>query len=274
MLIPRLSKAAQLYLGKPEDEIMEELGVYFVTFVSGFGYDSMLKVQGRGLRDFLEGMDNLHEYLRLTYPKMKSPSFQCSDETRDGLTLHYRTKRKGFLYYVKGQLRQVAKVFYQTQVEIEIKKCQMDKNGTYVIMRLHFDNRHFSKTRVSEVEHMENVPMDPQLFYTAFPFHIIFDRNMVVRHIGSSLNTVYSNVAGQRIDAMFSIVRPTMELTFKNVRIKVRVSFKITVLRFPSHEQYSNNTYPDGNGGKILSQLLLRQNKIDKDYSQARTMPK
>lgn len=219
MMIPRLCKATQLFLQIPEDEIMEALGTAFVTYVSKFGYDSMLKVQGRGLADFLEGMDNLHEYLRLTYPKMKSPSFQCTDEGPGGLTLYYRSQRKGFLYYVKGQLREVARVFFHTDVEIEIKKCQMDKNGTMVIMRLHFDNRRFGKNLVGEIDHMENRPMNPDVFFHAFPFHVIFDRNMVIRHVGKSLNHVLPRLAGQRIDSIFSLRRPAIDFNFKTVRV-------------------------------------------------------
>ena len=217
MMIPKICKAAQLYLNIPEDEIMEALGRYFVTYVSKFGYDSMLKVQGRGLRDFLEGMDNLHEYLRLTYPKMKSPSFQCTEETREGLTLHYRSKRKGFLYYVKGQLSEVAKQFYQTSLEIEIKKCQMDKNGTYVIMRLHFNNKYFGRSVTEDLEGMADRPMDPQVFFYAFPFHVIYDRNMVIRHVGKSLNNIMSGLVGQRVDSHFDIRRPNINFTFKTV---------------------------------------------------------
>lgn len=29
----------------------------------------------------LEGLDNLHEYLKFSYPKMRAPSFYCDDET-------------------------------------------------------------------------------------------------------------------------------------------------------------------------------------------------
>ena len=65
---------------------------------------------GRHVRDFLNGLDNLHEYLRFTYPYMKPPSFYCEDETATGLKLHYRSRRKGFLHYVIGQIRAVGQV--------------------------------------------------------------------------------------------------------------------------------------------------------------------
>ena len=86
---------------------MDQMGVYFVNFVSQYGYDRVLSVLGRHMRDFLNGLDNLHEYLKFSYPLMRAPSFICENETRHGLTLHYRTKRKGFVYYTMGQIREV-----------------------------------------------------------------------------------------------------------------------------------------------------------------------
>ena len=91
---------------------MEEMGIQFVNFVSQFGYDRILKVLGRHMRDFLNGLDNLHEYMRFSYAKLRPPSFFIDHETPDGLILHYRSKRKGYLYYVKGQIKQVVIFLY------------------------------------------------------------------------------------------------------------------------------------------------------------------
>ena len=86
---------------------MEELGVDFVGYVSQFGYDKILRVLGRHLRDFLNGLDNLHEYMKFSYPKLKPPSFFIQNETPNGLLLYYRSRRIGYMYYIKGQIRQV-----------------------------------------------------------------------------------------------------------------------------------------------------------------------
>lgn len=95
-------------LNVPEKEFMDQMGVCFVSFVSQYGYDRVLSVLGRHMRDFLNGLDNLHEYLKFSYPRMKAPSFICENETKQGLTLHYRSKRRGFVYYTMGQIREVS----------------------------------------------------------------------------------------------------------------------------------------------------------------------
>ncbi|KAK8759539.1 hypothetical protein V5799_002830 [Amblyomma americanum] len=79
------------------------MGVYFVSFLAQYGYDRVLSVLGRHMRDFLNGLDNLHEYLKFSYPRMKAPSFFCEDESSTGLTLHYRSTRRGYLWYTVGE---------------------------------------------------------------------------------------------------------------------------------------------------------------------------
>ena len=147
-LIPRITKAAHEITGCTQTELMDIFGNSFVSFVGQFGYDRILKVLGRNLRDFLNGLDNLHEYLRFSYPKLKPPSFFCEHETKDGLTLHYRSKRKGFVYYVCGQIKAVGRVFYDTPVEIEIVSMEDSIDTSHVVMQLSFNNTAYVENEV------------------------------------------------------------------------------------------------------------------------------
>ena len=86
---------------------MENFGMEFITFMTQFGYERILRILGRSLKDFLNGLDNLHEYMRYSYSKSKPPSFYVEKETPNGLVLHYRSKRRGFIYFVIGIVKQV-----------------------------------------------------------------------------------------------------------------------------------------------------------------------
>lgn len=101
--IPKLVAKACKVLKVSEREFLEGMGVFFVSFLAQYGYDRVLSVLGRHMRDFLNGLDNLHEYLKFSYPKMKAPSFFCEDESSTGLTLHYRSTRRGYLWYTVGE---------------------------------------------------------------------------------------------------------------------------------------------------------------------------
>ena len=50
----------------------------------------MLRVAGRGFRDFLYSIDQMHESNRYTFPKMQSPIFYVDKEDEKGLFLHYQ----------------------------------------------------------------------------------------------------------------------------------------------------------------------------------------
>ena len=62
----------------------------------------MIRVLGRRLVDFLNGIDTLHEVLmKFSYDKMRPPSFYVEAETSTGLILNYRffTEIKSPLFY-------------------------------------------------------------------------------------------------------------------------------------------------------------------------------
>jgi guanylate cyclase len=92
-LIGKLVKAAFQVLGIQESDLYEEAGYHFIKYIGQFGYDKVLILLGRKLSDFLNGLDNLHECLKFSYPKLQAPSFVCDNEDEEGLLLHYNSKR-------------------------------------------------------------------------------------------------------------------------------------------------------------------------------------
>ena len=65
----RIAKKAFQFLGCKDSEFFEGMGYYFINFLGQFGYGDVLALLGRQLRDFLNGLDNLHEYLKFSYPR-------------------------------------------------------------------------------------------------------------------------------------------------------------------------------------------------------------
>lgn len=224
-LMTRLIQAAIEVTNDSREEITEEVGLHFLGFIGQYGYDRILKVLGRHMRDFLNGLDNLHEYLRFTYPKLKAPSFFCDNETETGLTLHYRSSRKGFLHYVTGQIKAVGKFFYHIEVEVEVLEYNENKEGSYALFQLTFDNSVYMETRRRPKRHSVislngdagdlKIPMD--VFYEVFPFHIVFDSQMVISSTGNSLEAILPDLPGKQIASQFTLIRPFTEFTWENV---------------------------------------------------------
>lgn len=239
-IIPQLANALHETTGDSLETIGEEFGKRFVHFTSSFGYDRILKVLGRHLRDFINGLDNLHEYLRFTYPKLKAPSFFCTDETENGMKLHYRSKRQGFTYYVMGQVKEVGRVFYNQDVEMEVLHTYSDQSagqGCYVVYQLSFDNRAYIASRkrpkrnsvISIGSEHDNLKIQMDVFYEVFPFHIVFDKELVITSIGSSLHAIFSSLIGEKIQSHFSILRPFVEFSWENVSTPIK-SYGLFVL--------------------------------------------
>lgn len=202
---------------------MEEMGVQFVNYMSSFGYDGILKALGRNMRDFLNGLDNLHEYMRFSYPKLKAPSFFVENENAFGLTLHYRSKRKGFVYYVKGQLKQVGKIFYNQDVKIGIVSQTIIDDLLHVIFRLTFRNEAYIEAQIkkkaidSVYQQFLNLPLKSETFFKIFPFHVLFKKNMEIVSVGDGLQQVFKHTVSESITDLFTLARPLMNFTWENV---------------------------------------------------------
>ncbi|KAL8614430.1 hypothetical protein ACOMHN_007766 [Nucella lapillus] len=171
-LIPRISEAAAYVLQVDADEIMFEFGMGFVDFVGQYDYDKILRVLGRHMRDFLNGLDNLHDHLRFSYHSMRAPSFFVEKETKRGLTLHYRTRRKGFVHYVRGQLRKVGEVFYKTDVDITVVSQKESNDGAqHVVFQLDFDNSAFMQfADHTEDSIVDAISLKAEILFELFPF--------------------------------------------------------------------------------------------------------
>ncbi|KAK2146584.1 hypothetical protein LSH36_596g01074 [Paralvinella palmiformis] len=230
-VIGRLTQAAQEVTHTPLNELMTLFGESFVPFVDQYGYARILKVLGRNMRDFLNGLDNLHEYLRFTYPKMKPPSFFCEAETKNGLTLHYRSRRKGFLYYVLGQIRAVGEQYYNIDVKIDIIKKEETLDMTHVIMNLHFDNRAFGEDGAvgdERSDKLNNFELRSDIFFEVFPFHIVFSRGLIVQNAGAGLLAVMPDIKGESIDEVFMLIRPLVDFSIENILMYSNNVFELT----------------------------------------------
>ncbi|KAG8004073.1 Soluble guanylate cyclase 88E [Nibea albiflora] len=271
-VIPRIAKAASGVTGTPYNELMNSWGVYFLGFVGKYGYDRILKVLGRHVRDFVNGLDNLHEYLRFSYPKVQPPTFFCQEESATGVTLHYRSKRKGYLHYAMGQLRQMGKQFYDTDIHVEVLSEQMVGDYSHVTMRLNFDNSAYRYIMKEDEEEQEILPITSDFFFEVFPFNIVFRQDMVVHNVGSGLATVFPDLDGKKINDAFLLARPLVEFTWNMIISHPNNLFEIMskepVKRERNlHNRVQNSDYENANrSADVDVELMAFQSIIGDDY--------
>jgi len=251
-LIPLLAGKAIEILGVSEQEIMEQIGKAFVDFVSQYGYDRVLSVLGRHMRDFLNGLDNLHEYLKFSYPRMRAPSFFCENESSTGLTLHYRSKRKGFVYYTMGQIKQVGKQVYGKDVEIELVKEEVVFDMNIVTFNLRFDNQAFMNEDLAMIRDEQRLPLKASIFKDIFPFCIIFGSDLIIKNIGQSLYHIMPELLGQNISQAFDLTRPLIEFKFVSVLRRTNNIFELVTNKDICQSKVPDSPVAlDGSGCKI-----------------------
>lgn len=217
-----IAGAASEVIGKQNnmnrDDFIQFFGVCFVKFFSNYGYDRIIKVSGRHFRDFLSGIDNLHEHMRFGYPKLMSPSFYCTEETSAGLLLHYKSKRNGFYRYVIGQIMEVARAFYGIALEIKVLEVLSSEIGCHAIYRVNFDNTAFKPLLPDMLSVQESRTLSCEIFFQVMPFSFVVSNNMKIAMAGNALISTLGNVVGDRMDNVFSLRRPRREFLWENVK--------------------------------------------------------
>ncbi|XP_075264519.1 soluble guanylate cyclase 88E-like, partial [Convolutriloba macropyga] len=227
-LQPRLTNASTGILKQSADEILMFQGTKFVEFCIKCGYDNFMRLLGRTLSDFFNGLDNLHEYFRQSYPEMKRVSFIVSEESRNGLILHYRSKRKGYKMYVKGQILAVAKYLFGREVKIEVKEERLMDETTFVAFDVFFDNTDYQKrTRPSSKVNKFGLHVKQNFLFSLFPFNIVFDRTMMITNVGNSLFEIMPDILNQPVDDIFKLVKPMASLTWETLLAYENNSFEL-----------------------------------------------
>ncbi|CAH2040760.1 unnamed protein product, partial [Iphiclides podalirius] len=125
--------------GTPE-KVMHFFGRCFVKFFTNYGYDTMIRATGRYFCTFLQSVDSIHQRMRFTFPRMRSPSMQLTRAHIHGAELVYSSGRTGFTHYLMGQLYEIAEDIFSLKLKASIVKESME--GTYyvAVLRLEFDN--------------------------------------------------------------------------------------------------------------------------------------
>lgn len=119
----KLVGAASEVLGLPPDKILETFGEYWTVYTGREGYGEMYRLAGSSFVEFLQNLDNLHVRVGMSFPKLKPPSFRCSDITADSLRLHYYSDRQALAPLVVGLIRGVGRLF-DTAVEVTLDRSR------------------------------------------------------------------------------------------------------------------------------------------------------
>ncbi|CAG5133322.1 unnamed protein product, partial [Candidula unifasciata] len=274
-----LAKATCTVLEDQElNDTMLYFGACFVSFCCKFSYDKILRLTGRYYRDFLNEIDNVHETIRFSHPKMQSPSFIVQSEDVHGCVLIYRSMRTGFTYYVMGQLMQCAKMFYNVDVDITVLEEILSDMGCHVTFRLNFDNSAYTPLggKGCSSVHLASYPaVKSETFFKLFPFCLVFNPKMKIIGCGGSLASLLQSeeLLGSNVTDMVSLRRPLVDFTWTNTMCLQKVIFEVEWRKeaIGRHRDGSSATLKSSRFGEErgvnTKRLLLRgQMKYIKDW--------
>ncbi|KAL0134164.1 hypothetical protein PUN28_001180 [Cardiocondyla obscurior] len=250
-LMINLAAALAEYTGDSMDNIMQFFGKCFVRFFSNLGYDCTVKATGRYFCDFLQSVDNIHMQMRFTYPKMKSPSMYTTHVDPQGVVLVYRSTRKGFTHYFMGQLFQIAKELYDTELDIQILESLNNIPGSRSVMikfRINFDNRQYiaKNNRMKTPLDLELPPISCTFFLRLFPFGVVMNKDMRVLGAGDKLLQAWgggtTSILNKHVTEIFKLRRPKGILfTWGNVMYLHSVIFELELIRANDYQSAINS---------------------------------
>ncbi|VDN56740.1 unnamed protein product [Dracunculus medinensis] len=170
----RLAGAVATVIGSTVDEVWEAYGGFLIHYTMQTGWDDLLRAMASTLEEFIDGLDSLHYFInnQLYHERLKGPSFRSEQISEGSLLLHYYSRRLGLYPIVKGVVREVARVIYKLEIVMKVVDRRQEKFGNLI-------NDH-----VIFLVKQEFCGLSLKDFCSVFPFHICFDRHLILEHVG------------------------------------------------------------------------------------------
>lgn len=126
---------ASRIIERAPDDILEELGEYWITFTASEGYGDFFLRYDDNIIEFMDYLNAMHVRLMLLHPKMRIPKFELKKQSKNTFSLHYFSERKGLAPMVKGLLRGLSKKFSQPISITHIDSLSVD-DAAHEIFRI------------------------------------------------------------------------------------------------------------------------------------------
>ncbi|XP_078602354.1 guanylate cyclase soluble subunit beta-1-like [Branchiostoma floridae x Branchiostoma japonicum] len=222
--------AATKILQIDANSILELFGALFFEFCQESGYDKILAVLGANIRDFLQNLDALHDHLGTIYPGMRAPSFRCTTQEDGTLILHYYSEREGLEHIVIGIVKTVAKKLHNADVDVQIiqRKGEESDHVKFAILEKDDVRRYSAHDKdIFDVGLSREPKISPATFCRAFPFHVMFDRNLVIQQAGTSISRVIPQICLQecKVCDLFDMIRPHIKFAFNSITSHINTVF-------------------------------------------------
>uniref|UniRef100_A0A803WGI0 guanylate cyclase n=1 Tax=Ficedula albicollis TaxID=59894 RepID=A0A803WGI0_FICAL len=227
-------------LGLKFEEMQEKFGEEFFNICFDEN-ERVLRAVGGTLQDFFNGFDALLEHIRTSFGRqatLESPSFLCKELPEGNLMLHYFHPHQIVGFAMTGMIKAAAKKIYRLEVEVEQvtndKLCSEGTNpGNCSCLTFLIKEHENANTTKALPPGTSQSPLDLRIsistFCRAFPFHLMFDPNMLVLQLGEGLRKQLRCDTHKtlKFQDCFDIVSPKISATFERVLLRLSTPFVI-----------------------------------------------
>ncbi|XP_026333565.1 soluble guanylate cyclase 89Db-like [Hyposmocoma kahamanoa] len=219
------------------EKVMHFFGRCFVKFFSNYGYDTMIRATGRYFCTFLQSVDNIHQRMRFTFPRMRSPSMQLTRAHIHGAELVYSSTRTGFTHYLMGQLYEIAEDLFSLKLKMSIVKESMEGSYYVAVLRLEFDNSDYVQSLMLRKNLPCPLPAVPaSLLLQLFPFGVLLDRKMKILSAGDKLVEAwggpFNRIQKSPIGEILRLRKPKVSFTWDKVVCMQTMLFELELMRW------------------------------------------
>ncbi|PIK59276.1 putative guanylate cyclase soluble subunit alpha-2-like [Apostichopus japonicus] len=241
----------------------DELGLEYRVFMDRFGeeffclcfefYGGILGALGGTLVDFFCNIDGVNKPVSLD--KM-SPSFRCSKEGSKNMTyLHYYSNSISLAFSMVGQIRMASILLFNTFVEVKLLRQQNSEECCHSVYSVKplltsvqtpvSENAPFTQINVSS--NVKDTKLPVQIFCAAYPFHVLFNRGLVIQQIGDTVMRMIQTQAasdGLNFNSYFKVLTPPMKrVTFENMLANINKTFMLSTTGIGNLAK-NENVYP------------------------------
>ncbi|XP_022064187.1 guanylate cyclase soluble subunit beta-1 [Acanthochromis polyacanthus] len=226
-LVAAASKVLKIDAG----DILQMFGKMFFEFCQESGYDTILRVLGSNVREFLQNLDALHDHLGTIYPGMRAPSFRCTDaEKGNNLILHYYSEREGLQDIVIGIIKTVAQQIHGTEIEMKMIQPKSEECDHIKFLIEEKDSEEealYEDLDGFEENGTQETRISPYTFCKAFPFHLMFDKDLMLTQCGNAIYRVLPQLQPGTciLPSVFSLVRPHIDFSFHGILSHINTVF-------------------------------------------------
>ncbi|XP_072401486.1 head-specific guanylate cyclase [Diabrotica undecimpunctata] len=200
---------------------------------------------GGDLNEFLTTLDGVYDVLKYQENGRESEheteAFVCTAINEKNLQLDFSTEKPAIAYLFVGSLKAIARILYNTQVEIELEQNSVDKRHFRYKIQLISSSK--ANINASPDNTSNNLQMGVSTFCKAFPWHFVLDYRLEFVQLGTGFMRLFGQfltTCGASVATYFEFQRPrNITLSFDEIVKRANTPFLLSIKKFAKSEEFA-----------------------------------